>query len=237
MLVFMRVSGSGESTKRPSHCVKFDPIPLATSLNRVHRNDKQCHYLDGCCSTMVVLVIWMSLRFGCRDPQLMVDCIRCAMRNKRVSTMAHHPNEFAPLISKWTTVLQDFLLRLRAWQDGLANTEMDLEGFKRWVKLYHTPGSKSCGYMMYDDAGTYRGPGLYIRKLDYRRSAFDIGNVSVFVVYLTNRTRVPHPLAPMCNPAEDCVRSCVITVCRGARYTRRTLQKAIQTLRETQTSH
>ena len=154
---------------------------------------------------MVVLVIWMSLRFGCRDPQLMVDCIRCAMRNKRVSTMAHYPNEFAPLISKWTTVLQDFLLRLRARQDVLANTEMDLEGFKRWMKLYHTPGSKSCGYMMYDDAGTYRGPGLYITKLDHRRSAFYIGKCIRFRGLLKYSDQ---GTPPPCSYVQPCRRLC-----------------------------
>jgi hypothetical protein len=71
--------------------------------------------------------------------------------------MAQHPNELLPVIPKWTILLKDFLLRLRAWQDGFANTGMDLEGFKGWVKLYQVPGSRPCGYMVYDEAGTYRG--------------------------------------------------------------------------------
>ena len=45
--------------------------------NHVRSTETACGVnLNGSCTTMVVLVIWMCLRLGCRDPQKMVDAIR-----------------------------------------------------------------------------------------------------------------------------------------------------------------
>ena len=61
--------------------------------------------LNGCCTTVVVLVVWLCLRLGCNNPQMMVDAMRWVMYFVR-----NYDNE---------TVL-DFLLRLRTWQEQMA---------------------------------------------------------------------------------------------------------------------
>lgn len=33
--------------------------------------------LRGCCTTMTLLIVWLCLRFDCREPQLMVNALRC----------------------------------------------------------------------------------------------------------------------------------------------------------------
>ena len=51
---------------------------------------------------MVLLVVLLSLRYGCRDPNFMVNAIRCASLEIRTT------NE---------NLFNDFLERLRGWQN------------------------------------------------------------------------------------------------------------------------
>ena len=102
--------------------------------NPVKRQDA-CADLDGCCSTMVLLVVWMCSRFGCRDPQFMVDTLRCVMRNKRYRAI-HFANPRAGV-----STITHFLLLLRAWHNGIVKVEPDK--IQEWLKLKQEPGSAS----------------------------------------------------------------------------------------------
>ena len=101
--------------------------------------------IDGCCTTMVLLVVWMCLRFGCRDPHRMVKSIRCAMVKKRRSAF------FPAGTIRNAREITEFLLRLRAWQNGITNRRLNADEIKRWLKIYAVPGSVVCNYMQYDD--------------------------------------------------------------------------------------
>ena len=99
---------------------------------------------NGCCTTMVLLVVWMCLRFGCRDPHQMVKSIRCAMGDKRRG--AFLPEGTLTNARKIT----EFLLRLRAWQNGILKHDLNTEEIKHWLKIYADPGTVVCNYMLYN---------------------------------------------------------------------------------------
>ena len=96
---------------------------------------------------MVMLVVWMCLRFGCRDPQTMVDSLRCAMRDKRRAMFG--PDRTV----KGATALAEYLLRLRAWHNGFA--DRNLPNVRRWLKLEVDAGTAPCFYMQYDESGRF----------------------------------------------------------------------------------
>ena len=121
--------------------------PLQSYFSCPVEDMDECLDLDGCCSTMVILIVWMCLRFGCRDPQIMVDSLRCAMRNKRHELLGTSPTlESAAELGR-------YLLRLRAWHNGLVDPQ--LPDIKHWLKLNVVSGTANCNYMLYDDANGF----------------------------------------------------------------------------------
>ena len=107
-----------------------------------HEEDLKMGCLNGCCSTMVLLIVIVSLRFGSRDPQVVVDAIRCAMRDIR---------------GRWTNAeLVTFLRRLRHWHNSIVNKFMPHEVFLNWIKVDVPPGSRRCNHMEYTN-GRFNG--------------------------------------------------------------------------------
>ena len=70
------------------------------------------------CVTIVMLVMLLSLRYGCRDPNYMVNVIRCAALDLRTT------NE---------NLFLDFLERLRGWQNNGTKRTMSSEEFQSVV--------------------------------------------------------------------------------------------------------
>ena len=93
---------------------------------------------------MVMLIVCMCLRFGCRDPQTMVNSIRCAMRDKRRELLGRVPNRDSSI------ELGRYLLLLRAWHNGLVDPQ--LPDIRKWLKLEVDAGMGICHYMKYDHA-------------------------------------------------------------------------------------
>jgi hypothetical protein len=108
--------------------------------------------LDGSCTTIVVLVIWMCLRFGCRDPQTMVDAVRCAMYHRRTALVDVHRG-YGPV----ATELIAFLRRLRAWHNRFADRAMTAAQFRAWLGISKPAGSARCHAMRYRPDGAYDG--------------------------------------------------------------------------------
>ena len=98
----------------------------------------RCLQLEKCCSTMVILVVWMCLRFGCHHPQVMVDSIRCAMWCKRSGLLGGDALA-AELFTK-------YLLQLRAWQNGFVDINRNMQW---WLRLRQPAGTRPCNYMVY----------------------------------------------------------------------------------------
>ena len=70
------------------------------------------------CVTIVLLVVLLSLRYGCRDPNYMVNVIRCAVLDLRTTN---------------GNLYLDFLERLRGWQNNGTDMEMSSEKFQSLV--------------------------------------------------------------------------------------------------------
>ena len=78
----------------------------------------QCK-LNGCCTTVTLLIIWMCLRLGCEQPELIMDSIHAAMLFMRMT-------EQKPLV-------KDFLLRFQAWHTGISR--QNPADVPKWLKL------------------------------------------------------------------------------------------------------
>ena len=97
--------------------------------------DARTGNLNGCCSTMVLLIVLVSLRFGSRDPQWVVDAIRCAMRDIR---------------GRWSDPeLLAFLRQLRRWHNSVGHPGMPHATFLKWIKVAVQSGSRFCYHMIY----------------------------------------------------------------------------------------
>ena len=66
----------------------------------------------------MLLVVLLSLRYGCRDPNYMVNVIRCAVLD---------------LLTTNGNLYLDFLERLRGWQNNGTDMEMSSEKFQSLV--------------------------------------------------------------------------------------------------------
>ena len=105
--------------------------------------------LRGCCSTIVILVVYSCLRFGCRNPQWMVDALRCGMDGfHRVRDLSADP------YARHT--FQAFLLRLQSWQSNIADQSVPWgeNGFLELLKLWSGPKRVACDHMEYADDET-----------------------------------------------------------------------------------
>jgi hypothetical protein len=60
--------------------------------------------LAGCCTTVVILLVSLCLRFGCTNPQTMVDALRQVMKHARRDP-----------------TMNGFLFKLRRWQEQMAS--------------------------------------------------------------------------------------------------------------------
>ena len=132
------VVDSGISTRVPSvqHCFSGSIRPMA----------KQLDNLDGSCTTVSLLIVLLCLRFGCRDPQVMVNYIRCAMHTRRRSFLGQPPT------CAGAVQLTAYLLKLRAWQNGLQQPTSTAD-LPAALGLAAPPGSAPCNYMMYNADG------------------------------------------------------------------------------------
>jgi hypothetical protein len=75
--------------------------------------------LAGCCTTVVILVVSLCLRFGCINPQTMVDALRRVMEHARR-----------------TPSTMDVLFKLRRWQDQMASSHNQThEELLKWLKI------------------------------------------------------------------------------------------------------
>jgi hypothetical protein len=108
--------------------------------------------LGGCCTTLSILVVWLCLRFGCRDPQVMVHALRCVMENgRRYITDPSHDNEFTVIMHK-----------LRKWQIEMSGDKnVKHENLLRWIGIkVPTEACRigiPCNYMLYDTNGNHYG--------------------------------------------------------------------------------
>ena len=91
---------------------------------------------QGCCSTVTILIVVMCLRFRCKDPQLMVNIIRCIMRH------LHRTLRKGDLIR--------FLLQIRQWQNHLVDQELSDEEFRFWLGITCKPGTQRCNCVLHD---------------------------------------------------------------------------------------
>ena len=83
-----------------------------------------------CCTTVTILIVVMCLRFQCKDPQRMVNIIRCIMRHLRNS------------LNKGDLIR--FLLQIRRWQNHLAGEDLSDEAFQYWLGITCKPGTQLC---------------------------------------------------------------------------------------------
>ena len=92
--------------------------------------------VGNCCTSIVILVVWFCLRLGCRDPQYMVDHLRCVMESKRVelSKEGYH------------ALVVDVL----AWHTDMTKKTTD-EQFLQWLQLTALAGSVKCNCIRYDE--------------------------------------------------------------------------------------
>ena len=98
-------------------------------------------HLHNCDAMVVCLLVVLSLRFGCRDPQLMADTVRCVMQHVRCR---RPPAD-----------VLDFLLRLRQWHASLTNLSVTPMGLREWLKIAVDGGH--CQYMQYEEDGGFSG--------------------------------------------------------------------------------
>ena len=77
--------------------------------------------LSGCCATVMILIVLVCLRFRSRDPQVIVDAMRCVMRHKRKVSSDDQ--------------LFDFLLRLRGWHEIINNVRLSKAQFQRLLHI------------------------------------------------------------------------------------------------------
>ena len=106
-------------------------------------NEEACN-LTGCCATMSILIVLVSLRFRSRDPQMVVDAIRCVMRHMRKNIGSDE--------------LFNFLMRLRGWHEKLNHPSLSKEAFMRMLHITRDPGdtTSKCRAMEYRD-GKFTG--------------------------------------------------------------------------------
>ena len=90
---------------------------------------------------MSVLIVYLCIRFGCRDPQVMVNSIRCVMQVKRRELLSANPTASSALL------LGEYLLRLRAWHNSFVTEDDDT--IRTLMKLDVAEGTP-CLYMEYD---------------------------------------------------------------------------------------
>jgi hypothetical protein len=116
--------------------------PLSENIQHYFRNPniEDPYNLDGCCTTITMLLIWLCLRFGCRQPQIMVDAMRYAMAVKRT----HLPQD----------QLHQFLVKLRAWQDTVLLTN-NIDNVRDIAGLRADPYQKHCLFMQYRNVTTF----------------------------------------------------------------------------------
>ena len=93
-------------------------------------------YLAGCCTTVTILVVWLCLRHGCREPQIMVDALRCVMQHMRDQERGS---------------FQQFLFKLRAWQQEMIRTDWSPNDALSWLRIRAAPGQTTCDYILSHD--------------------------------------------------------------------------------------
>ena len=98
----------------------------------------------GCCSTVTILIVVMCLHFRCKDPQQMVNIIRCIMRHLRNSLSSGE--------------LIRFLLQIRRWQNNLAEQELSEEASLYWLGITCKPGSQLCNCVLQDRTSLCQTP-------------------------------------------------------------------------------
>ena len=93
--------------------------------------------LRECCAPVVILVVFLCLRFGCRDPQWMVHAMRYGMESARTSIRqsidpsTHH-------------VFETFLYKFQAWHLALSDPYLSWKDeFLSLLGIRVEPGSSS----------------------------------------------------------------------------------------------
>ena len=95
--------------------------------------------LNGCCTTVTILMVWLCLRFGCRDPQVMADALRCVLEHAR-----HRAKQLRQRNPGGENQMMKFLFQLRAWQNQMVDTEdWTHDDFLKWLKIRVEPEARS----------------------------------------------------------------------------------------------
>ena len=95
--------------------------------------------LNGCCTTVTILMVWLCLRFGCRDPQVMADALRCVLEHAR-----HRAKQLQQRNPGGENQMMKFLFQLRAWQNRMVDTEdWTHDDFLKWLKIRVEPEARS----------------------------------------------------------------------------------------------
>ena len=84
--------------------------------------------LNGCCTTMVLIVVYMCLRYGCRDPQWMVNAIRCGMLGARTVTGTSQDPSLRH-------AFESFLHKVHEWQIAISNPDIPWDGDGGFLSL------------------------------------------------------------------------------------------------------
>ena len=126
------------SPSEPRNMSMVDDIRRGVNLQCLFSTieDTDTCALNGCCTTVSILMVWLCLRFGCQDPQTMADALRCVLKHARRRARQvpqGSPNPF-----------MKFLLQLRAWQNRMAETEdWKHDDLLRWLKIRVEPEARS----------------------------------------------------------------------------------------------
>jgi hypothetical protein len=107
--------------------------------------------LEGCCTTVTILVVWLCLRYGCKDPQRMVNALRCVMMHMR---------------TKEEGSVQDFLLKLRAWHQEMMRANWPHREFLSWLRIRARPGYVKCDYILPSPVSARGRDGLQLTFCD-----------------------------------------------------------------------
>ena len=117
--------------------------PWNKNSNESTQMDQRFCNTEGCCTTVTILIVAMCLRFGCKDPQLMVNIIRCIMHHLRTTLTR---GDFIR-----------FLLQVRQWQNHMAvpdilhpEEKLTPEQFRYWLGITSEPDKQRCNYMQND---------------------------------------------------------------------------------------
>ena len=122
----------------------------------------------GCCTTVSLLVMLVSMRFGFRTPQLVVDLLR------DVIIVVHAHTTMRPMNAKQLqsdSAFMEFIKHLRAWQTQLSHRSIpwwvrDISWLKKWLAV---APSSTCSCMIYEWNGELEWTGR-ICGTEYRFS-------------------------------------------------------------------